>query len=71
MTIDPIVNAMMSIEVLLHILQQGPNEGTLSFETHDHAIRNILKDINVIAKKSRTQSRKNQKQNPREQKLVL
>jgi hypothetical protein len=33
MTIDPIVNAMTPIEVVLHILQHGPSEGILSFET--------------------------------------
>ncbi len=32
-TIDPIVNAMTSTKVVLHILQQGPNKGTPNFET--------------------------------------
>ncbi len=51
MTIDLIVNAMMLIEVVLHILQQGPNEGIPSFETLDKAIENISKDIHVTTKK--------------------
>jgi hypothetical protein len=33
--IDPIVNAMTSIEAMFHILQRGPNESTPSFETPD------------------------------------
>jgi hypothetical protein len=32
-TIDPIVNAMTSAEVVLHIHQQGPKKGIPSFET--------------------------------------
>jgi hypothetical protein len=35
MTIHSIVNAMMSVKAMFHILQQGPNEGTPSFETLD------------------------------------
>jgi hypothetical protein len=35
MTIDLIMNAMTSTEVVLHILQQGPSEGAPSFETPD------------------------------------
>jgi hypothetical protein len=35
MTIDLIVNAMMSIEAMFDILQQGCNEGSPSFETPD------------------------------------
>jgi hypothetical protein len=54
-TIDPIVNAMTLVKVVLHILQQGPNESTLSFETVDKTIRNISNDINVVTKKFRTQ----------------
>ncbi len=46
---------MMPMKAMLHILQQGHNEGTLSFETFDQAIRNISKDINVATKKSQTQ----------------
>ncbi len=34
-TIDLIVNVMKLAKVMLHILQQGPNEGTSNFETHD------------------------------------
>jgi hypothetical protein len=34
-TTDPIVNAIKSAKVVLHILQQGPRKGTLSFETSD------------------------------------
>jgi len=51
MTIDSIVNEMTSIEAMLHILQQGCSEGTPSFETHDQAINNISKDIDVTMKK--------------------
>jgi len=51
MTINLIMNAMMIIQVVFHILQQGPNEGTLSFETFDQAHRNISKDINAATKK--------------------
>jgi hypothetical protein len=51
MTIDLIVNAMMPIEVVLHILQQGPSEGIPSFETLDKAIKNISKDIHATTKK--------------------
>jgi hypothetical protein len=32
-TIDSVVNAMMLVEAVFHILQRGPIEGTLSFET--------------------------------------
>jgi hypothetical protein len=32
-TIDPIMDAMTLTKVVLHILQQGPNEGAPSFET--------------------------------------
>jgi hypothetical protein len=35
MTIDLIVNAMTLVKDIFHIFQQGCNEGTLSFETHD------------------------------------
>ncbi len=51
-TIDLIVNAMTLVKTMLHILQQGPNEGTLSFETFDQTIKNISNDINVVATKS-------------------
>jgi hypothetical protein len=34
-TIDLIMNVMTSTETIIHIFQQGPGEGTLSFETHD------------------------------------
>lgn len=54
-TIDLIVNAMMLNEVVLHILQQACNEGTPSFETPDHAIKNISKDIDVATKNNWTQ----------------
>jgi len=52
MTIDLIVNAMMPIEVVFHILQQGPSEGIPSFETLDKAIENISKDIHATTKKN-------------------
>ncbi len=54
-TMDPIINVMSSTEAMLHIFQWGWNEGTPNFETLDQAIKNISKDINVIAKKSWTQ----------------
>jgi hypothetical protein len=39
---------MTLIEVVLYILQQGPNEGSLNFETlFDQVIRNISKDIDA------------------------
>jgi hypothetical protein len=40
-TIDSIMNAMTLIEIVFHIFQQGPNEGTPSFETLDQAIRSF------------------------------
>ncbi len=57
-TIDLIVNAMMSIKVVLHILQQKPSEGTPSFQTLDYAIKNISKDIDDATKKFQTQKAK-------------
>jgi hypothetical protein len=48
------MNVMMSIEAMFHILQQGPEEGTPSFETLNQAIKNISKDINVVENKART-----------------
>jgi hypothetical protein len=42
---------MTSIKAMLHILQQGPRENTLSFETPNQTIKNISKDINVTTKK--------------------
>lgn len=71
-TIDPIVNAMTSTKVVLHILQQGPSESTPSFETHDQTIRNISKDINVVAKKQiQTQKWKEPKAKPRRMKAYV
>ncbi len=58
------MNAMMLAKVVLHIFQQGHSEGTPSFETLDHAIRNISKDIDVTTKKSQTQKRKESKAKP-------
>ncbi len=58
MTIDPIVNAMTLAEVVLHILQQGPNKGNSNFETLYQSITNISKDIDVVTKKARMQKRK-------------
>ncbi len=46
---------MMLVEVVLHILQQGPSESTLSFETFDQVIMNISKDINATTNKFQTQ----------------
>jgi hypothetical protein len=51
-TIDLIMNVA---KIVLHILQQGCNEGTLSFETLDQSIRNISNNINAATKKSQTQ----------------
>lgn len=45
------MKAITPVEAMFHILQQGLGEGTQSFETPDHAIKNISKDINVMAKK--------------------
>jgi hypothetical protein len=45
------MNAMTLIEIVFHILQQGPNEGILSFKTFNQAIRIISKDIGVATKK--------------------
>jgi hypothetical protein len=52
MTINLIVNALTPVEAMLHILQQRPNEGTPIFLTHDQAIMNFSKDINVVVNKS-------------------
>jgi len=65
MTIDLIVNAMMPMKVVFHIFQQGPNEGTPSFEKPDQVIRNISKDINVTTKTFRTKKRKEHMANPK------
>ncbi len=51
MTINLIVNAMMLIQIVCHILQQAPSEGTLSFETLDQVFKNISKDIYAATKK--------------------
>jgi hypothetical protein len=45
-------------KVVLHILQQGPEEGTLNFKTSDQAIRNISKVIDVTINKAETQKLK-------------
>jgi hypothetical protein len=45
------VNAMMSVEIVFHILQQGPKECTLNFETLHQIIKNISEDINVVINK--------------------
>jgi hypothetical protein len=54
-TIYPIVNMMTPVKTMLHILQQGHSEGTLSFETLDQTIRNISKDIDATTNKFQTQ----------------
>jgi hypothetical protein len=52
------MNVMMLAKVVLHILQQGPEEGTLNFKTSDQAIRNISKVIDVTINKAETQKLK-------------
>ncbi len=49
------MNAMMLAQIMFHILQQGLGEGTPSFETPNQVIKNISKDIDVIAQKDQTQ----------------
>jgi hypothetical protein len=66
-TINPIMNAMSSAKAVLHILQQGCNEGAPNFETLDQAIKNISKNIIVVAKKSQTQKRKKPNTKPMSQ----
>ncbi len=65
MTISLIVNANMTVETTLHILQQGPNESTLNSETCDQAIMNISKDIDATTKKFGTQKRKKLEAKPK------
>jgi len=60
------MNAMTSVETMFHILQEGPVEGTPSFETLDQAIKNISKDINVMENKAQTHNVENQRQKLRE-----
>ncbi len=62
---------MTPAKVVFHILQQGPSEGTLSFETLDRVIRNISKDINATTQKYWTQKRKEPLAKPKRTKLVL
>ncbi len=50
MTIDPIVNAMMLAETVLHIFQQGCGEGTPSFEAPNQTIKNISKGYGCHSK---------------------
>ncbi len=59
------MSAMTSAKAMLHILQQGPSESTLSFETPNQVIMNISKDINVIVKKYQTQMRKESETKPK------
>jgi hypothetical protein len=55
------MNAMMLAKVVLQILQQGPKEGTLNFETSHQVIRNISKDIDVTTNKAQMQKLKKMK----------
>jgi hypothetical protein len=48
---------MTLVEAMFHILQQGPRKGTLIFETLDQVIKNISRDIDVVAKKAQKQKR--------------
>jgi hypothetical protein len=57
-TIDPIANAITSIEAMLYILQRRPSEGTLSFETFDQLIRNISKDIDATVEILNTKAKR-------------
>lgn len=52
---------MMLAKVVLHILQQGPEKGTLNFETSDQAIKNISKHIDVTTNKTEMQKLKKMK----------
>jgi len=67
--IDLIVNVMMLAKAVLHILQQGPEEGTLNSETFDQAIRNISKDIDVTTNKAEMQKLKELKAKNRRMKV--
>jgi hypothetical protein len=62
---------MTSVEGMFHILQQGPKKCTLSFETPNHAIKNISKDIDVTTKKVWTQKQKELEAKNRKTRLVL
>ncbi len=48
---------MTLVEAMFHILQQGFRKGTLIFETPDQVIKNISRDIDVVAKKAQKQKR--------------
>jgi len=50
-TIDPIVNAMMHVEIVVHILKQGIAKVGPSFETFGQVVKNISKDIGVVVGK--------------------
>ncbi len=65
------MNVMMLAKVVLHILQQGPEEGTLNFKTSDQAIRNISKVIDVTINKAETQKLKELKAQNKKWKSVL
>jgi hypothetical protein len=60
---------MTLVEVMFHILQQGPIKGTPSFQTHNQAIKNISKDINPMANKVQTQKHKEPKEKTRRTKV--
>jgi len=47
--IDPIMNAIMPVEVVVHILKQGIKKVSLSFQTPNQIIKNILKNIVIVA----------------------
>jgi hypothetical protein len=51
---------MTPVEAMFHVLQGGPEEGTLSFETHNQTIKNISKDIDVMAKKAKGKNQENE-----------
>ncbi len=50
-TIDPIVNAMMHVEIVVHILKQGIGKVGPPFETFGQVVKNISKDIGVVVGK--------------------
>jgi hypothetical protein len=48
-TIDPIMNAIMPVEAMVHILKQGIKKVSLPFQTPNQVIKNILKNIVIVA----------------------
>lgn len=64
------MNVMMLAKIVLHILQQGCNEGTMSFETLNRSIRYISNDINAATKKSQTQKQKESEAKPWKTKAI-